>query len=485
MMRKSRICRVISAFTCFLSFVVMLVVLIRLVLRFFGRGESFLPKECCLVGFVMSNCSQDTLIATFTICGLVNFSLPYVINVRNTSLYGINLSQVISSQFGWNGYAYISYGILEIMGLYCATMNYLVSGTVCFVGVVLSFISTGFLAVVFVIRQDVLAVPMIERYLTIAAKRENETSKRNRLLQSGDYIQAFFEKNHAIPTEVVLGLLEAFEKAGEYCLPKTKEGYYLYTYSRVRNNTQNTDASYTKRDVYKDVWNGDGVEGQAGKLLDAVLMARAVCDRIFNGLEKFNQTILLRQLLHVLCTDLQQESLSQGDVPNLSTITSRDRKRSALFLCGLEAWRRQSLQTAHDRNSRLNCWEDLNDQILSADVYSVMDRHDQFCGDFRYALCLLIILSATTALAEAVSLNQELVEGTAVFWGQELELLRRYNIDIKDIADFFSWGQVVLLASGDPRYNPEKCYMGIIQLRTMLTSVLKQIRSIGGGIGAR
>lgn len=469
-MLRSKICRVISAITCLLSGVITVAVLVKLVSCALVGDSSVLPGESCLVDCVVRNCRRDAMVRIFTICGLVNFSLPYVISVRNTSLYGIRLSKVIASRFWWNGCAYVLYGILEIMGLYCASMDYLVSGAACFLGVIFSFISTGLLAVAFVIRQETLTVELIEQYLTIAPRRENKNRERNRLLQAGDYIQAYFSKNHAIPKVVVLGLLETLERAEECGLPERVEDYFLYIYSPVRSTAHNREA----RDVREDVRSGGGCD-RSGELLDAVLMARAVCGRIFNGMEKFDQAELLRQLLHALSTDVQRENSSQRDVPDLSRVTSRDRKRSALFLCGLEAWRRQSLQTAHDSDARLNCWEALNNQILASDVYSVMDQHDQVCGNFRYMLCLLIILSGATALAEAVSLNQEIVEGTKEFWRQELKLLRRYDIILNDITDFFSWGQVILLASGDPRYNPEKCYMNIIQLRTMLTCIQKQI----------
>lgn len=410
--RKSDVWRLTCLAAFVLAAVIAAVAAARLLFRFAGVGGAVMPAGSGPVRLLTANISNDAMVSVFTMFGLVNFSLPYIINIRNTSLYGIHLSRVISAQFPWGGHAYIVYALLVVMGLYCGRMGYLLTGAVCLTGVVFSYISTGMLAAIFVFRQETLAVEVIERYLTRTPRHEDETGRRKRLLESGDYIRAYFETNHTLPERVVVSLLDTFERAGGCGLGEGTQCVCSY------------DAA------------------------DTVFLAHSVCARMLEGLDGFSQTAMLRRLLYILSEDLEERSIPADGRPRREAVTDRDRKRSAVLLCGLEAWRRRPLPAAGVDGGTVR--ERLAEQILSVDAYPAPDGGKK---DRRFGFLLRLLVLLSGAAEAAWDRNG----GGCGDLGPAERLLERYGLEREDAESFLSWGRVILLAAGTVVSDPPRC----------------------------
>lgn len=398
------------------------------------------PASC--VDYLRSNLKPDALSAVFTILGLVNLSFPFIVNVKNTRLYNISLSQVMYAEFWWHGIAYGLYSLLVIGGLYFAKMGYLFGAYVCLIGNVFAYISTAALASAFVYRQHKTTRHMIENYLTMPHK-ENEDSRIEKLLQSGDYVRAFFEATQTVPKRVVKSLLVEFAKEPFDLRLKTGSStaaFFMYTYSASRNSKKNKAADTVK----------------------AVLLARFVWERILNGLDAFAQANLLRQTLYVLAEYLSEEDRCRGKTVPSDTIefVINVINRSSVMLCGLEAYRETIFSGTQSYYKHRQNWERLFNQILSANVYSVMDKpdKDKDCY-FRTVLQCLVLLSGSAALVEALSMSPDSYENSNEFWKNMLRLLEKFEFSMDHLRKFFPFGQVIMLSSGNPDYNPEKGYI--------------------------
>ena len=454
----------------------LIVVLLRLTVRIFFCNGRILPSACPLVILVSNNFQSDALASVFTVCGLINFSLPYIIGIRNTTAYSIPLSRVMSTLFPRIGYYYVVYALLVITGLYCSRMGYLMSGLVCLTGVAFSFASTGIAALIYVFNQNLYAAETIEMYLAQDREKTDVTELRERLLLSGDYMHAYFLAHHALPEGFVSKMLCTFEKTGKCSLPEDSSGYFFYTYSYGKNSTdteigRNDHASVKDPSPSSDKQAQDAVSSSA-KAVDSILLARSLSDRIFDGLDKFSQAAVLRQLLFELSKDIPLSIIQKDDIPSPAVVKQDVNARSFVLLCGLGAWRQHLLANKQGNEERLDTWEALIDQLLSADMYSAADGCDSSDGRFKYMLRLLVLISVAAGLVEAFSMGHGIVESTPEYWTLVSNLLNKYDMGIADVMGFFSWGQLVLLASGSTYYNPEQSYMNVFRFREKMNDLL-------------
>lgn len=415
----------------------------------------------------------EFFVNTFTVLGLVNFSYPFIVSTRNTCLYGVQLADVMFAVFPWHGVAYIIHALLVILGLYCGRMGYILSAIVCMFGTLCSMGSTISVAIIFVFRQD-LAIAIIEKYLNLRKMPRNTKKKIEksnqitlRMLQSGDYIHAYFNKTQEVPAEVVQNLITAL---GEKIFTPSMVGkgvcseevpFMLYTYSSFPPSAKLETA----------INNED-------QTVATVVFARAVCERIFEDLDDFKQASLLRQMLFAIAESL---TISSDDIPLLTEILTADKtknrtqKRGAVvFLCGVAAYFRSYIYAEREREKRWENWERLQDKLLAASVFSSTNKLKRDKDtEFRFLLKMLNLLLEVSTLVEAAARKNSCLEQEGKFWKMMILQAEKFDLDYKVATEYFSIGQSVMIASGSPDFDPEGSCLRSFHLLWRLKTIQK------------
>ena len=478
-----------------ITFVLAILSLVFAVFLFFSsHARNFILSHVDLASEICVCLYQlriDAITSVFAILGLVNFSFPYIVSMRNTKLYGICLSHVMYSRYPWHGFAYIVYTFLVVFGLYCGKMSQLLNAIICFIGVLFSYISTGIVAIIFVFRQQ-KAVKEIEGFLALpfpaekavirktlkgktASREKKERGKKERterLLQIGDYMHAYFAATHTIPVGVLKGLLNTL-------------GNMPFTIKNLDQTPSFFLYSFSSENKSKDI--------NAGQTIETAIYVRMVCEKFFDGYDSFAQAAFLRKFLFAMVEVLSQseeeqpraeKKLSGSEDDILKNFQDRNKDKNGqnpsekncrviestvIMLCGIAAYFKTKLEKKIETEAWLLSWDRLFDKILSASVYSTADDPTGEKGPcFRRLLRILTLFIEASVLAEAVSIKFPNTKYRKEFMGITIKILERFDIDLNDIINIFPLGQVIVLASENPDYNSESSSLRVYCLLSRL-----------------
>ena len=435
------------------SLLFMILVVIRLVIRIIAVDFA-LPCTVGLRHYVSQRVKVEAMSNVFTMLGIVNFSLSYIIAARRRTVLGVPLSPIMSELFSWHGVAYINYGGLVLCGIYCGRMGYLLTGVTCFFGAVSALISTGIVAYVFAFNPQRTS-ECIEDYL----KNPPKNHVKERVLVAGNYIRLRYLSSQDVSKELLLRVVHNMceglhNPPSKLTIPK----FFLFR-SPLSQYRESDAADMNESITGRDCQSSDDEKLELFMLTmgDAVVFARVLCHNILGGLSFVSRAELLHIALLLLANNVDTSHMETKSTEKL--LENETTRNTIIFLCGIVACLRSDAD-AHDNmnaaiSSKLeNVWNGVFNYLTWAGLHSASDvQYDVKKDSFRIMLQLMGILMINAALVEISVLHNSGCDSTRL-----LELLKTtmsmLNIGEKDVLDFFVLGQAIMSSAGVPSYNP-------------------------------
>lgn len=396
--------------------VVLFIIELPMVSLIIYNSDWFLYAYWNFYNFCKIYTNADILKPIFISMGFINFSLNYIISVRDKSFYNVPLDCVFQEQFPEHGYMFICYTCLILIGLYSCGMLYHIIAFTCLCGALLSSVYTGIIAWLFIFNQTCKQM-MVEHYLIVSElsypyknQQIEESTSFNRLLLASDYINAYYKANGSIPQTVAGCLWKR--------LPSIQEQFPITTpleYDVVICAQMISYVAITWQHILHE--------------LPSEQQSELICLVLQTSLQ--NNSAFLKKCKHFL-----------NEKGTKSGIDTNTHFCAALPLCGLISHLRGKRTASIEERERY--WADCKVCLQIIYQIQLMYSHNVSQSDCKANLDtipkILFLLLETTLLIEISALEEEELAGSKDFWEYLEKMEHSFQQSIENCEQFSDWG---------------------------------------------
>lgn len=465
--------------------------------------------------------NEKALSNVFMVMGIVNFTYPHIVSVRMVKRYGLPLSEVMRSLFCWTDVAYITCTLLVLLGLYASNTCAKLASYTALLGVILSYISTGIIALTFLLgeKRSIIAIELhfirqskklMRVFKTHGAdlRRGPLHSKKSSefhhfLFSVGVYIHDQYTANLILSKNAVFAFTDIlstlpFLTAANFSSNGHDSAFFLYTYSSSEmDNVVPVKGTIPQKAPLPSSTNA--VASNASpvyplSVIESVSTVRIVMQRIFSELEFSGKADLCRKLLAVVSRKYRiDESSDRFNDKSIQGIESFKEKYSPanLFsqnsfipavhlLAGIASYLVTNFPSSDEQDAWLIAWDRVFDIPLQVSMSFSADLQDQnHWQDFQDQLKILTCILVGIALVELTSTEISDPKCETSLIRLALRILKNFNLDMNTALQYYPLAQVCYLSSASHSYNPEASSLRAYSLLTRFQKMQLDIKKDG------
>ncbi len=456
--------------------------------------DLFLAGYQCICDICTRYAQPTVLVQIFLSMGFINFSLSYMLSVRDKPFYGVSLGSVLQEQFPEHGQMFVFYTCLILIGLYSSGMNYHIVALTCLSGAILSLVYTSYMSMLFTFSQ-LSKQAMVEYYLVHSPvpppsngqKIEAYTSF-NRLLAASDYINAYYKANGSVPQEVSANLWKRLFDCQQYLLALSSPNGSNPGLPQAQADPAGSPPVSSAEHPYP-LQPGDQLENLA-IYTRLVICAAAAWRHILQDLPPDQQS---ETICYVLQAGLRDKpDFLQACESFISAEDSHFRKdmetplRDALPLCGLISYLRSKNNLSIDAPGQY--WNDFEKCFQS--VYRIRLVYSRTAVQMGYTYALdaipqiLFLLLEATLLIEASSLEKDYYTPSPdyqAFWIRLKKRERGFQLTARDCSWFSDWALGIVCSY---KIDWFRSHEGMLSAYLIYQQLFHMLRQDGGAYDA-